>query len=305
MSINDNKALYKEANQDVMFTKQSVAIARKVPTLTVNMTAEIAVRNEVHKEMNAFLNAVITQPCGTDGWEYWPSNIKYNPILMQSIANESTYNSIKQYINVNKRFIDKNKVFPVYLTSSLEYVFLSTFRYKVPGDVIFEADNDHILGYYEAQALYEGNLVNYTISIDFRGTLDDVNLNELHKNKSKWSGIRFGDKNKHRSMTMIQTKDISNISNVNHFTHKNILYITCMLLSVASAMWAMDLLEEAISFFQEFQSTLNTDDKCLWKNLHAQSGKAFPNFKFQKTLTPGGIRAENEIEMNDDWAFVL
>ena len=65
-----------------------------------------------------------------------------------------------------------------------------------------------------------------------------------------------------------------------------------MLLSVASAMWAMDLLEEAISFFQEFQSTLNVDNKCLWKNLHAQSGKAFPNFKFRKTLTPGGISAE-------------
>ena len=66
---------------------------------------------------------------------------------MQSIANKSTYNSIKQYINVVKKFTDKNKVFPVYLTSSLEYVFLNIFRYRVPKDVVLEADNDHTLGY--------------------------------------------------------------------------------------------------------------------------------------------------------------
>ena len=48
ISINDNKALYKKDNQGVMFTKQSVGIATKVPTLTVNMTAEIEVRNEIH-----------------------------------------------------------------------------------------------------------------------------------------------------------------------------------------------------------------------------------------------------------------
>ena len=70
---------------------------------------------------------------------------------------------------------------------------MSTFRYKVPGDAISEADNDHTLGYYEARALYAGNLVNYTISKDFLGTLKDLNLNELHnlnfnelhKNKNK------------------------------------------------------------------------------------------------------------------------
>ena len=73
---------------------------------------------------------------------------------------------------------------------------MSTFRYKVPEDVILEADNDYTLGYYEAQVLYEGDLVNYTISKDFLGTLDDVNLNELHKKKNKWSDIRFGEKTK-------------------------------------------------------------------------------------------------------------
>ena len=41
------------------------------------------------------------------------------------------------------------------------------------------------------------------------------------------------------------------------------------------------------------------------KNFHAQSGKAFLDFKFQKTLTPGGINAENVMKMNDAWAFVL
>ena len=66
-----------------------------------------------------------------------------------------------------------------------------------------------------------------------------------------------------------------------------------MLSSVASAMWAMGLLEEAVSFFKKFQSTLNVDDPNLWKNLHTQSGKAFPKFKFRKTLTPGGISADN------------
>ena len=78
-----------------------------------------------------------------------------------------------------------------------------------------------------------------------------------------------------------------------------------MLSSVASAMWAMGLLEEAVSFFQEFQSTLNVDNPNLWKNLHTQSGKAFPKFKFRKTLTPGGISADNLMGMNDEWAFVL
>ena len=47
------------------------------------------------------------------------------------------------------------------------------------------ADNNHTLGYYEALSLYEGDLVNYTISKDFLGTLDDVNLDELHKNKNQ------------------------------------------------------------------------------------------------------------------------
>ena len=50
MSNNDNVALYKKANQGVMLTKQTVAIATKVPTLTVNMTAEIEAKNEVHEK---------------------------------------------------------------------------------------------------------------------------------------------------------------------------------------------------------------------------------------------------------------
>ena len=50
-----------------MFTKQSVAIAMKVPTLTINMTVEIEARNEVHEKMNKFLNGVIKQKCGTNG----------------------------------------------------------------------------------------------------------------------------------------------------------------------------------------------------------------------------------------------
>ena len=173
----------------VRCTKQSVAIATKVPTLTVNMTSEIKARNGVHEKMNLFLDGIMTPLSGTDGREFWPGNIRHNPILMQSIANKSTYNSIKQYINVDKKFTDKNKVFPVYLTSSSEYVFLSTFRYKVPGDAILEADQDHSFGYYEARALYEGDLVNYTISKEFLDTLKDVNYNELHKNKNKWSDI--------------------------------------------------------------------------------------------------------------------
>ena len=103
-------------------------------------------------------------------------------------------------------------------------------------------------------------------------------MGELHKNENKWSDIRFGDKNKPGLTTVIPTKDISNVSNMNHFTHKYIPYITRMMSSVASAMWAMGLLEEAVSFFQEYQSTLNVDDKNLWKNLHAQSGKLLPRF---------------------------
>ena len=163
MSIDGKEASCKKANQSVRCTKQSVAIATKIPTLTVNMTAEIEARNGVHKEMKLFLNGVNTPLCGTDGREFWPGNIKRNPILMQSTTNKSTYNSIKQYINVDKKFTDKNKVFLVYLTSSSEYLFLSTFRYKVPGDAVSEADNDHTLGYYKARALYESDLVNYTI----------------------------------------------------------------------------------------------------------------------------------------------
>ena len=295
----------KKAMRGVRCTKQSVAIATKVPTLTVNMTSEIKARNGVHEKMNLFLDGIMTPLSGTDGREFWPGNIRHNPILMQSIANKSTYNSIKQYINVDKKFTDKNKVFPVYLTSSSEYVFLSTFRYKVPGDAVSEADNDHTLGYYEARALYEGDLVNYTISKEFLDTLKDVNYNELHKNKNKWSDIRFGDKKKDGLTAVIPTRDISDVSNRNHFTHEHIPYITCMLSSVCSAMWAMGLLEESVSFFKKFQSTLNVDDPNLWKNLHTQSGKAFPKFKFRKTLTPGGISADNVMEMNDEWAFVL
>ena len=102
MSIDGKEASCKKANRGVRCTKQSVAIATKVPTLTVNMTAEIEARNGVHKEMNQFLNGVITPLCVTNGREFWPGNIKHNPILMQLIANKSTYNSIKQYINVDK-----------------------------------------------------------------------------------------------------------------------------------------------------------------------------------------------------------
>ena len=150
MSIVGNNVSYKKAKRGVMCTKQSVAIETKVPTLIVTMTAEIKARNGVHEDMNTFLNGVITPQYGTDGREYWPGNIKQNPILMQSIANKNTYTSIKQYIIIDKKFTDKNKIFPVYLTSSSEYVFLSTFRYKVPADAISEADNNHMLGYYKA-----------------------------------------------------------------------------------------------------------------------------------------------------------
>ena len=52
--------------------------------------------------MNKFLKGVITKERGIDGREYWPGNIKYDPILMQSIADENTYDCIKQYINVEK-----------------------------------------------------------------------------------------------------------------------------------------------------------------------------------------------------------
>ena len=305
LTIVGNNASYKKAKRDVMCTKESVAIETDVPTLAVTMTAEIEARNAVHEDMNIFLNRVITPQYGTDVREYWPGNIKDNPILMQSIADKNTYTSIKQYINVDKKFTNENKVFPVYLTSSSEFVFLSTFRYKVPADAISEADADHTLGYYEARAIYEGNLVNYTISKDFLDTLIDLKLDTLHKNKNKWSDIRFGDKHTEGVTTVIPTMDLSNVCNTNHFTHIGRPYTTCMLSSVASAMWAMGLLEPAISFFQEFQATLNVSHKNLWKNLQAQSGKAFPKFKFRKTLTPGGISAENVMEMNDEWAFVL
>ena len=130
-------------------------------------------------------------------------------------------------------------------------------------------------------------------------------MDTLHKNKNKWPDILFGDKHTEGLTTVIPTQDLSKVCNMNHFTHKYIHYITCMLSSVASAMWAMELLEPAISFFQEFQATLNVSHKNLWKNLQAQSGKAFPKFKFRKTLTPGGISAENVMEMNDEWDFVL
>ena len=65
MSIDGKEASCKKANRGVRCTKQSVAIATKVPTLTVNMTAEIEARNGVHEEMNQFLNGVITpsHPC--------------------------------------------------------------------------------------------------------------------------------------------------------------------------------------------------------------------------------------------------
>ena len=95
---------------------------------------------------------------------------------MQTRAHTIVLNNISK---LTKKITDKNKVFPVYLTSSSEYVFLSTFRYRVPKDVSLEPDNNHTLGYYETQALYKGDLVNYTISKDFLGTLDDVNLDNL------------------------------------------------------------------------------------------------------------------------------
>ena len=94
-------------------------------------------------------------------------------------------------------------------------------------------------------------------------------------------------------------------TSVNHFTHKNTPYISCMLSAVANAMWAMGICGEAISFFNKFQSTLNVNHKYLWKNLHAHSGKAFPDFKFRNTLTPGCISAAKIMEMNNEWAFVL
>ena len=55
--------------------------------------------------MTKFLKEITTKECGIDGREYWPGNIKYNPILMQSIADENTYDCIKQYIiNVENKF---------------------------------------------------------------------------------------------------------------------------------------------------------------------------------------------------------
>ena len=304
-SVVENKASCKKAKRGVMCTRDSVAVETCVRTLPVTMTAELEARNGALEDMNVFLNEVVTPQYGTDGREYWPGHIKNNPILMQSIADRNTYTSIKQYINTDKKFTNVNKVFPVYLASSSEFVFLSTFRYKVPADAILEADKDHTLGYYEARAIYEGNLVNYTISKDFLCTLKDLKLDSLHKNKNKWSDIRFGDKQTEGLTTVIPTKELSNTCNVNHFTHKGRPYTTCMLSSVASAMWAMGLLEPAISFFREFQAILNVTNENLWINLHAQSGKAFPNFKFRKTITPGGISAENVMEMNDEWAIVL
>ena len=74
MSNNDNAVLYKKANWGVILTKQSVA-------------------------------------CCTDGREYWPRNIKYNSILMQLIADKGTYNSIKQYVNIDKKITNKDKGF--------------------------------------------------------------------------------------------------------------------------------------------------------------------------------------------------
>ena len=102
MSNIDNVASYKKANRGVVLTKQAVAIATNVPTLTLNMTAEIEGRNKVDEKMTKFLKEVTIKECGTDGREYWPGNIKYNPILMQSIADENTYDCIKQNINVGK-----------------------------------------------------------------------------------------------------------------------------------------------------------------------------------------------------------
>ena len=304
-SIVEIHASCKKTKRGVRCTRESVAVETCVRTLSVTMTAEIAARNAALADMNIFLNEAITPQHGTDGREFWPGHIKNNPILMQSIADRNTYTSIKQFINLDKKFTDENKVFPVYLTSSSEFVFLSTFRYKVPANAILETDKDHTLGYYEARAIYEGNLVNYTISKDFLGTLKDLKLDTLHKNKNKWSDIRFGDKQTEGLTTVIPTKELSNICNVNHFTHKYIPYTTCMLSSVASAMWAMGLLQAAKSFFHKFQTTLNVTNQNLWENLHAQSGRAFPNYKFRKTITPGGISAENVMEMNDEWAIVL
>ena len=86
--------------------------------------------------------------------------------------------------------------------------------------------------------LYEDGLVNYTVRKDFLATLDDVNLVELHKNKNKWLDIRFADKNKQGTRNEVPTGDITN---VNNFTYKNIPQITCILLAVASAMWAMGI----------------------------------------------------------------
>ena len=299
---NDSDAPCKKANQGVTLTKQTVATATNVPTLAVDDIVGIATRNKMYNKMNTFLDKAITKGYDTDGREYWPGNIRHNPILIKSIADESVYDSVKQYINIDKKFTTTNKVFPIYLSSSSKYVFLSTFRYRVPEASISEADNNHTLGYYEARAIYKGVLVNYTVSKDYLDTLDEVNFGELHENKNKWSDIRFGDKNKLETTNLVHTGDTTS---VNHFTHKNTPYISCMLSAVASAMWAMGIYGESISFFKKFQSTLHVDCKNLWKNLHVHSGKAFPDFKFRKTLTPGGISAAKIMEMNDEWAFVL
>ena len=128
-------------------------------------------------------------------------------------------------------------------------MFLSTFRYRVPEDTISEPNNDYTFGYYKARAIYEGDLVNYTVSKDFLVTLNDVDLDELHKNKNKWSGIRFGDKNKQGTTKVL----LDDIPNVNHFTHKNIPYTTCILSGMASAMWVMGLLDQATSFPKSFK----------------------------------------------------
>ena len=111
LSIVGNNASYKKAKQGVMCMKESVAIETYLPTLAVTMTAEIEARNAAHKDMNIFLNGVITPQYSTNGREYWPGNIKYNPILMQSIVDKNTYTSIKQYINIDKKFTNENKVF--------------------------------------------------------------------------------------------------------------------------------------------------------------------------------------------------
>ena len=54
MSNIDNVALYKKANQGVVLTKQAVAIATNVPTLTLNITAEIEGRNKVDEKWLTF-----------------------------------------------------------------------------------------------------------------------------------------------------------------------------------------------------------------------------------------------------------